>query len=224
MKMVKIFLKWQYFIPLILLFSGCAVERPMIRAPVAEKVPSPEPPPLQIEDPFQGFAEKYRLKAREFERSGELPKALLFWKVVSCFAKNDQEARNRIDEIEVTIRIESERHFQKGLEAFHRNFIQMARKEFLITLAYNPEHRDALHYLRHQLNDQDDLIYETKKGDTLRSISQEVYHDADKEFVIAYFNHLDNQDSLRPGITLRLPILSPIGRARRLLNHLKKVP
>lgn len=208
-------LKRSYLFILILLFYGCAIERPITKAPVREKVPPPESPPLQIEDPFQGFAEKYRLKAHEFERSGELPKALFFWKVVSCFAKDDQEARRRMDEIETTIRIESERHFQKGLEAFHKNLTEMAMKEFLMTLAYDPEHRQALDFLKDRLNDQDYILYKTKTGDTLRRISQDVYHDADKEFLISYFNRLDSHDSLKTGITLRLPILPPIWRAKK---------
>ena len=214
---------------LIIFFIGCAVERPISKAPVVEKYPPPKPPVhIEIEkDPFKGFPEKYRLKAIEFEKSEELQKALFFWKAVHSFARNDpqndKDAQERIEALEKKIRIEAEKHFQKGVEALHNNSIPTARKEFLIALAHNPEHRQALEYLKNKLNDQEYIVYETKRGDTLRRISQEIYKDPEKEFLITYFNDLDSRDSIKPGMSLNLPVTTPIWMAKPAYSEEKPI-
>jgi len=217
------FLKRHYIIIIFLFLLGCAVERPISKAPVVEKYPPSKPPVHEEKDPFQGFPEKYRLKGIEFEKNEELPKALFFWKVVHSFARNDQEAQERIETLEKKIQKEAEKHFQRGIEALHNNSILTARKELLIALAYNPEHRQALDYLMNELNDQEYIVYETKRGDTLRRISQEIYKDPEKEFLIAYFNNLDSKDSLKPGMSLNLPVITPIWIAKPSYSEKKPI-
>ena len=204
----------RYIVILIVLLLGCAVERPISKVPVTEKYPPPKPPVYKEKDPFQGFPEKYRLKAIEFEKSEELPKALFFWKVVHSFAQNDQEVQERIEVLEARIQKEAERHFQKGVEALQNNSIPTARKEFLTALAFNPEHRQALDYLKNKLNDQEYIVYETKRGDTLKRISQEIYKDPEKEFLIVYFNDLDSRGPLKSEMALKLPVITSIWMAK----------
>jgi len=204
----------RYIVILIVLLLGCAVERPISKVPVTEKYPPPKPPVYKEKDPFQGFPEKYRLKAIEFEKNEELPRALFFWKVVHSFAQNDQEVQERIEALEARIQKEAERHFQKGVEALQNNSIPTARKEFLIALAYNPEHRQALDYLKNKLNDQEYIVYETKRGDTLKRISQEIYKDPEKEFLIVYFNDLDSRGPLKSEMALKLPVITSIWMAK----------
>jgi tetratricopeptide (TPR) repeat protein len=101
------------------------------------------------------------------------------------------------------------------MDHFHRNSIQAARKEFLIALTYNPGHVQALDFLKHKLIDPDYIIYETKGGDTLRKIAQQIYRDPEKEFLIAYFNELlEIKNPLESGMTLRLPILASAWMAK----------
>ena len=204
-----------YSVSIIIIFLlGCAVQRPVSKVPAPEKYPSPEPSvyrePFLEEDPFQGFPKKFRLRAIQFEKNEELPKALFCWKVVRSFAPKDMEALERIKALEAQIRTEAEKHFLIGLDYFHKNLISTARKEFLIALTYNPEHIQALDYLKHNLSDPDSIIYETQGGDTLRKISQEIYKDPEKDFLIAYFNDFDSQDKLKPGVSLKLPIITSI--------------
>jgi len=208
------FLTRHYIIIFFILLFGCAVERPISKVPVTEKYPPPKPPVYKEKDPFQGFPEKYRLKAIEFEKSEELPKALFFWKVVHSFAQNDQEVQERIEVLEARIQKEAERHFQKGVEALQNNSIPTARKEFLTALAFNPEHRQALDYLKNKLNDQEYIVYETKRGDTLKRISQEIYKDPEKEFLIVYFNDLDSRGPLKSEMALKLPVITSIWMAK----------
>ena len=159
---------------------------------------------------FETFPEKYRLKAVEDERKGELLKALLSWQVVKSFQPDNREAYNKIDDLKAQIRFEEQRHFQKGLTHFHSNSFQAARREFMIALSYYQENKQALYYLKHKLNNDDYVLYETKEGDTLKSIAIEVYNDPDKEFLIPYFNYILKSNSLKEGITRKLPVIKSI--------------
>ena len=161
-------------------------------------------------DLFETFPEKYRLKAIEDEKKGELLKALLSWEVVKSFLPDDREASKKIDALKAQIRIEEQRHFQKGLTHFQSNSFKAARREFLIALSYNPENEKASYYLKHKLNDDGYLLYETKEGDTFRSIASEVYNDPDKDFLISYFNDINKSNGLKEGVMLKLPVIKSI--------------
>ncbi len=172
-------------------------------------------PPVREEqaiekDPFQVFPEKYRIQAIEWERREELRKALFLWQVVIRFIPDDEKASERIKALQAKIRIEAGRHFQIGLDHFRNNSIQAARKEFLIALTYNPDHEQALDYLKNKLTEPDYVQYEVTDGDTLRRIASDIYHDPEKDFLITYFNDLSNSNSLKPGITLKLPIIETV--------------
>lgn len=211
--MKPLWLKPHFLCIVILLSFGCAVQRSVDTTSLGEKYPPPAPSFRQEtaleKDSFQGSPEKYYLEAIKLERRGEFPKTLFYWRVVQSFTPHDQEVSGKVLFWETRIRKEAENHFSKGLENFKQNSAQEARKEFLIALAYNPEHHQALDYLKHKLNEPVWTIYEVKKGDNMKKISQEIYKDPEKDFLIAYFNPLDSRDPLRPGMTLKLPILPP---------------
>jgi tetratricopeptide (TPR) repeat protein len=193
---------------IILYLFGCAAQPPISKPP---QIPQE---PVAKRDPFQAFPEKSRLKALEFEESEEFSQALFHWKVVHSFEPHDVAVSERIKALETRIRMEAENHFLKGLEHFHKNFTREARKEFLLCLAYNPEHVQALDYLKHKLYEPDHLLYETKEGDTFRIISEEMYKDPEKAFLIAYFNDMRTNDLLEPGIWLKLPMVDPAWMAK----------
>jgi tetratricopeptide (TPR) repeat protein len=190
-------------------FFGCATVPFVRKEPAIEKAPPevlrvPEVPVTE-KDPFEKFPEKYRLKAMEFERRGELGKALFSWQIVHRFKPGDRESAERIESLEMRIRLEADKHFLQGLEHLKKNSIQETRREFLLALTYNRDHDQALDYLRYKLTDPDSIQYKTKDGDTLKRIAKEIYHDSEKDFVIAYFNDLNSNDRLKPGTALKIP-------------------
>ncbi len=185
-----------------LLLIGCAALPPVSERPDLEK------------DTFRVLPKKYRLQAIEHERRKELYKALFCWEIVHGFTPHDPEALERIEALEIRIRKEADRHFQNGLDHFKKNSMQAARKELLNALTYNPDHKQALYYLKQHLTESDFILYETKEGATPRSIAREIYNDPDKDFLVAYFSNLDPGGRLKPGITLRLPIMESARTAR----------
>jgi tetratricopeptide (TPR) repeat protein len=153
------------------------------------------------------FADIYRNKALDYEKAGELYKALQMWEIVSSFLPEDREVVLRIPALLKEANTAAENHFKKGLAYYAKGSIPSARKEFLLTLIYNPDHADALDYLKNKLAGDDFIQYETRKSDTLQTISQRIYNDPQKSFLISDFNNLDNNFRLTPGMSLRLPVI-----------------
>jgi tetratricopeptide (TPR) repeat protein len=184
-------------ISLVLVIVGCAATPPK---PTPEK-PTPEKPSLP--SPPQQYLDL----AMRYEKSGELPRALLCWEVIQAFHPTDEEARRKIEDLRARMLALAEQHFKQGISYYKNNSIPAARREFSLTLYYNPEHAEALSYLKNRLNEEDYLLYEVKPGDTLREIAKKVYNDQQKDFLIAYFNNLGKDPKLEPKTTLKLPIL-----------------
>lgn len=202
------------------LIFGCATYR-TVEKPVQDESPFPPEPPIHQKtvpekDPFTNLSEKFYREAIHWERNGDIPKALSYWRIVHHFRPNDSEVSRKVMTWEKWTRDESERHFLRGVEKLRQNLTQEARREFLLALAYDPEHLQALDYLRHRLNDPVWIFYDVKKGDSLKKISQEIYKDPDKDYLIAYFNNLDRQDSLQTGTTLKLPVLPSISFDKKI--------
>ena len=168
----------------------------------------PTEPKVPLEkDPFSVLSEKYRNKAIEYEKNGELSKALQSWEIVASFIPTDEEVARRIITLKAQILTLADQHFKQGLSFYQKNSMEEARKEFLIALHYNPVHEEALNYLKHKLPGEDHILYRAKGGETLKEIAKKTYNDPHKDFLIAYFNDLKIDSKLAPGNTLRLPVL-----------------
>ena len=183
------------------LLVGCAaLQQPAVRVDIA---------PESGEDPFRIFPDTYRTRALEHEKQGELRQALFAWKIVRSFKPDDPESLEKIEHLQKRIQAVADTHFQKGLDYLNKGSPQAARKEFLLTLTCNPEHEEALVYLKTKTAEPDYTTYEIRKGDTIGDIAKRMYGDPGKDFLVAYFNDLGSNDQLKPGMVLKLPILEP---------------
>ncbi len=153
------------------------------------------------------LAEKYRDMALAFEKSDQLQKALYFWKIAVSLNPGDKEIDKRIAELKINIENKAEKHFNQGVSDYKRNSMKKAKKEFLTTLRYNPRHIAAMDYLKNRFGKDDHTIYIVKKGDTLKAIAKETYHDQKKDILIAFYNDLDVSSKLKPNAQLKIPVL-----------------
>lgn len=153
------------------------------------------------------LADVYRNKAMNYERAEEFLKAIEMWKIVSSFSPADREAIKKIDDLQRQADMAAESHFNRGVTYYQKGAASSARKEFLLTLLYNPDHMDALDYLKNKLAGEDYVQYVVKKGDTLQSISLKFYNDPQKDFLISYFNNFDKQTKLIPEMNIKIPVL-----------------
>jgi tetratricopeptide (TPR) repeat protein len=160
--------------------------------------------------PLLALAESWRHKAREFEKTGDLPKALKALEIVKTLSPEDLESGTRIADLKNQLPAAADRHFQKGLALFRNHSLTLARKEFLAAIYLKPDHAEALHFLKEKLPGEDSLSYEMKKGETLREVSQKIYGDPQKDFIIAYFNELKGDGPVDFPRSLKIPLLSPV--------------
>jgi tetratricopeptide (TPR) repeat protein len=188
---------------------------------------SPKEPPKETAQPKEPVSpaipawSKYRALALGHEKSEALQKALFMWRVVEQLSPGHQEARDRIKELEERSRVEAEKHYLDGIDNARRGLIAAARKEFLLTLAYDPERKEALAYLRQKAIEADYVECETKEGETPATVAKRVYGDPGTAFIVAYFNDLTSDGQLKGGKSLRLPILEGEAKARTELPDAK---
>jgi tetratricopeptide (TPR) repeat protein len=159
-------------------------------------------------DSFSDFPERYRLKAREDEKRGDLPKAVKGWEVVKSFLPTDPEAGEKIAQLKGQISAAADKHFRKGVSYFGTHSNSSARKEFLLTLYLKPDHVEAIQYLKEKLVGEDFLTYEVKRGDTIKEVARKIYKDPQKDFLIAYFNGLKIDGRIEPPMILKMPFLN----------------
>lgn len=188
------------FSALALLMQGCSI-------PQAVK---PELPKSEI-DPFQVVHESYAKKAVELEKKGDLQTALLCWRITGRLAPSDPESKTAIKRIESHIEAEASRHYETGVNRHQQGDTPGARRAFLSCLAYNPNHEAALARLKSILaNGSGFIAYETKGGETPKTIARRVYNDPNLGYVVAYLTGIGENRQADPGRTLRLPALHGI--------------
>ncbi|MBU1712107.1 MAG: LysM peptidoglycan-binding domain-containing protein [Proteobacteria bacterium] len=158
----------------------------------------------------KSLADVYRNKALDYEKAEEILKAIEMWKIVSVFSPADREAVKKIDDLQKLADNAAENHFKRGVTYFQEGAGASARKEFLLTLLFNPDHAAALDYLKNKLTGEDYIQHGVMKGETLQGISQKYYNDPKKDFFIAYFNDLDMKTKLVPGTSLKIPVLETL--------------
>lgn len=192
------------FLPLIfLLLSACAVSPDKSKQLLS---PSSLMGQENGKGPFSALPDRYRLKAREYEKRGDMPKALRAWEIVKSFIPTDEEAKMKIFYLKKQIAILADQHFQKGLALFQGHSYVMARKEFLFALYLKPDHKEAFQYLKEKMAGEENFTYEVKKGDTIKGVARKFYKDPQYDFLVAYFNGLEVNGQIEPPLILRMPV------------------
>ncbi len=138
-------------------------------------------------DPFDGFPARLRILARESRKNGELPKAILLWNAIKGFEPDDREAREAVSALEATARREAESHFRNGVDLQDRGNLEAARWEFLLALAADPGHEDALRRVKGTAGPPEIVVYEIRRGDTPRSVATKVYDDPEMAILVSHF-------------------------------------
>lgn len=165
---------------------------------------------FQDEDHFKALVSRYAEKAAEYEKKGDLRKSLQSWEIVDGFKPDDGKVLTQIIYLKSQIQRAASYHYNKGVAYFQNNSMKAALREFLLALSLNPDHKEALYYVKYRMNWDELIVYEVKKGDTAKGIAQKVFNDSSKDFLIVYFNDLNKEAVPAPGMTIVLPSLEAI--------------
>lgn len=155
------------------------------------------------------LSDRLQLRAKEYEKSGEIYGALLCWQVLSILNPADQDYADRFQRLKNESQLLADQHFAKGVVFFKKNAYKSARQEFLSALRYNPDRAEALDYLKNKMTFKITSLYRIQKGDSLVNIAKNVYHDPNKYYLIAVYNNLAVNQTLIAGKYLKLPALEP---------------
>jgi len=194
---------------LILIGTGCASFTKLKTVVTSETTGAPKPI-IKEDDRFNALVSLHEKKAAEYEKNGDLRKALQSLEIVNAFKPNDGVVLNQIVYLKNRIQKTASAHYDKGVAYFHNNSMGAALKEFLLALSLNPDLKEALDYVKYRMTGNENIIYEVKKGDTAKKIALKVFNDSSKEFLLTYFNDIDKDTLLEPGMTIALPSLKVI--------------
>jgi len=151
----------------------------------------------------------YLKKATTYKNNDELQLALFFLKIAATLSPDDMAIVGKISDLKLAIDSKSNKYFKKGKKFYHQKKIEEAREQFLIALRYNPDHKDALDYLKNRLIPREYINYTFEKKDSLKIISNKFYKDPELVFLIVYFNDLESDTEPDPGKILKIPLLEP---------------
>ena len=151
----------------------------------------------------------YLKKAKTYKNNDELQLALFFLKIAATLSPDDMEIVGKISALKLTIDNKSNNYFKKGEKFYNQKKFEEARIQFLTVLRYNPNHKDALDYLKNRLIPKEYINYTFEKNDSLKIISNKFYKDPELVFLIVYFNNLKSDTEPEPKEILKIPILEP---------------
>jgi len=151
----------------------------------------------------------YLKKATTYKNNDELQLALFFLKIAASLSPDDMEIVGKISDLKKTIEKKSNKYFKTGEKFYNQRKFEEARNQFLIVLRYNPDHKDALNYLKNRLIPKEYINYTFEQNDSLKIISNKFYKDPELVFLIVYFNNLKSNTEPKPGDILRIQILEP---------------
>lgn len=156
---------------------------------------------------FRVLSEKYRQKAFDYESKGLFPEAIESLKIVQGLQPDDQHIKERISALKKKSRAISDGHYKKGVAFYQSGKQDEARREFLLTLAYDQNHKMALDYLKKKLQQPVFRIYTVQAGDTVGKIARQELHDSNNAVFIETFNDIDSSKVLPAGLQLRLLLI-----------------
>ena len=156
---------------------------------------------------FRTLPEKYRKKAFDYEKKGLYLDAIQSWRIVRYFSPEESEIREKINSLTKKSQRFAGDHFNKGVNFFQNGRLSDARREFLLTLAYDQDHASALDYLKNRLQQPVSQTYKVQPGDTAKKVATKVYRDPNKDVLILAFNDVPSSGQLPAGSLLQIPLL-----------------
>jgi tetratricopeptide (TPR) repeat protein len=194
-----------------LLLAACAGAPPAAPPPAgpgAVAPPAGEPAPPPGAAPFESLAARFTQRALKAEQAGDLRRALESWRIVAGLRPQAAEPARRVADLGARARAEAARHFADGQARLKEGATDAARRSFLLALAADPDHAEALDALKNRL-DADAAQHTVAAGETFESIAKSRYGDAAKAAIVARVNDLDPAAKPVPGTVLTLPSLTP---------------
>lgn len=109
---------------LLLLLSGCAS--------------------LMTANNFSELEIKTETRAISYENKGELRQALYQWRILQGLRPGDLQVSNKVESLSKRLQSMADKHYHTGLLLQRQGDLSAAREEFIMALAADPDHNQAL--------------------------------------------------------------------------------
>lgn len=160
-------------------------------------------------DPYAAVFARFVQQAAADEAAGKLLSAMDNLRIALTIQRSDRPSLAKARELKAKVDAEAEAHFNAGKAAEEKGDAGTAKRELLASLRLNPDHAAALELLKKILNPDVFAYHKVKEGETIASLAKSVYENPGAELLITRVNGLTVADKLKPGQTLRLPIVQP---------------
>ncbi len=157
--------------------------------------------------PNPKLAAQYLEKGQELEKQGNLPSAAEQYKLALTADPQNQAAKQNNERLTKKLSKLADARYDLGMKYHRQGKYALARKQFLITLKYQPDHPGASRMLvsRQPEKAPEYVLHEVHKGESLSMIAKKYYGDYNKFDVIASFNNLKDATMVKPGQTIKIP-------------------
>ena len=157
-------------------------------------------------------ANAYIQQAQAYESQGNLVEALEQYKLAQTIDPNEPVITDGINRLEKQLNELAETHYQAGLRFRDKGKWDLAKKEFLKTLRYRPEHEKAAAMLqqRQPEGERKFITHEIAPGESISKLALKYYGDYKKYHHIANFNNMTDATQVRVGQRIMVPVIDGV--------------
>jgi len=157
------------------------------------------------------LAQGYTAKAKVYEAQGDMVKALQQYKLALTVDPENQLAKEKSTTLGRELQKKAEEHYKIGLKFHNLGQYREARREFLTTLRYNPEHAEAKDKLTTTQKGIEHIkgyiIHILQPNETISTLADKYYGDYRKFHLIAEYNELEDATKVTVGQEIKIPVI-----------------
>lgn len=157
-------------------------------------------------------ANAYIEQAQAFENQGNPIEALEQYKLAQTIAPNEAVITDSINRVEKQLENLAESHYRAGLRFRDKGKWDLAKKEFLKTLRYRPEHKKAAAMLQQRQPQaaKKYISHQIAPGESISKLALKYYGDYKQYHHIANFNDMSDATQVRVGQRVMIPVIDGV--------------
>ena len=157
-------------------------------------------------------ANAYIQQAQAYESQGNLVEALEQYKLAQTIDPNEPVITDGIKRLDQQLNDLAETHYRAGLRFRDKGKWDLAKKEFLKTLRYRPDHEKAAAMLQQRQPEgaRAFITHEIAPGESISKLALKYYGDYKKYHHIANFNNMTDATQVRVGQRIMVPVIDGV--------------
>jgi tetratricopeptide (TPR) repeat protein len=165
-----------------------------------------------IEAQEEKMVEAFLQRGQEYESKGDLEGAWNQYRLALTVNPQSQMANENNNRLKGKLSELAQVHYQKGLQFRKKGQYRMARREFLMTLRFWPDHPEAVKMfsIGKRIRAKRYVVHTIKPGDSLAKLAKLYYGDYKKFSLIAEYNKVLDATQVRAGQEIKIPEIEGI--------------